>query len=219
MSRELAWLERAIRIQPARATCAPEPDGWATPVTVIPVTVTPVTATPVTATPVTVTGAQPDGWARTMPRGGAVRADGAGGGRGAGRTLRGGGSVWCAPGRRPGREPGPTRIRTGAGGGPGRRRCRLVAVLVARVTASYTVTLRRRRWRTGAGGHQGVPRPESCAGGGAARAGVCALLDWHELPGRAAPRSCWSGERGVGRSRLGRVEGDGDYGEPGQAGR
>jgi hypothetical protein len=47
----------------------------------------------------------------------------------------------------------------------------------------------RRRRRTVAGGHQGSQRPESWTGGGAnraqtRRAGVYALLDWHNLPGR-----------------------------------
>jgi hypothetical protein len=49
---------------------------------------------------------------------------------------------------------------------------------------------RRRRLRTGAGGHRGSPQSESWTGGGAARArtrraGVCALLDWDNLPGSA----------------------------------
>jgi hypothetical protein len=48
---------------------------------------------------------------------------------------------------------------------------------------------------------------------------VRALLDWHHLPGPVAPHSYWSGERDVGRSKLGWVEGGGDYGEPDQAGR
>ena len=47
----------------------------------------------------------------------------------------------------------------------------------------------RRRRRSGAGGHQESPQPESWTGGGAdraqtRRAGVYALLDWHNLPGR-----------------------------------
>jgi hypothetical protein len=45
----------------------------------------------------------------------------------------------------------------------------------------------------------------------------------HKLPHscRAASiaGSAWSGERDVGRTRLGRVEGGGDEGEPGRAGR
>ncbi len=65
---------------------------------------------------------------------------------------------------------------------------------------------RRRRWRTGAGGHRGSPHPESWTGGGAARArtrraGVYALLDWDNLPGRATRLLR---ERDVGRSWLDR---------------
>ncbi len=47
---------------------------------------------------------------------------------------------------------------------------------------------RRRRRSTGAGVYRGSPQPESWAGRGRARTwrgGVCALLDWDNLPGRA----------------------------------
>jgi hypothetical protein len=64
----------------------------------------------------------------------------------------------------------------GTGGGPG-------------TCGATSYTRRWRRWRTGAGGHQGSPRQESWTGCGAdrartRRAGVYALLDWHNLPGR-----------------------------------
>jgi hypothetical protein len=82
---------------------------------------------------------------------------------------------------------------------------------------------RRHRWRTRAGGHRGSQQQDSWTCGGAARtwtrrAGVYALLDWDNLPGRATRCFDWSEERDVGRSRLDRVEGGGENGKPGRTG-
>ena len=84
---------------------------------------------------------------------------------------------------------------------------------------------RRRRWRTGAGGHQGSPQPESWTGGGAdrartRRAGVYALLDWPNLPGRVTRllrlewgEGRWTATVGPGR-RQWRLRGAGSDGPP-----
>jgi hypothetical protein len=104
----------------------------------------------------------------------------------------------------------------GTGGGPG-------------------TTRRRRRWRTGASrsGTGGGPGPADIEGARSRSHGPAAERTepglgepesthcWTGTTCRAASLSCsdWSGERGVGRSRLGRVEGSGGYGEPGRAGR
>ena len=104
----------------------------------------------------------------------------------------------------------------GTGGGPG-------------------TTRRRRRWRTGTphSGAGGGPGPADIKGarsrshGPAAERTELGLGEpesthcWAGTTCRAASITCsdWSGERDVGRSRLGRVEGSGDYGEPGRTGR
>ncbi len=83
------------------------------------------------------------------------------------------------------------------GGGPSRRRIGATVPEDPGKATRYTYRLgagddaRRRRCRTGAGGHQGSPRPQSWTGGGAARfrtrrTGFCERLPvgWHNLPCR-----------------------------------
>ncbi len=84
-----------------------------------------------------------------------------------------------------------TRLETSCGGiGGGQEPAELQATQW-RLRWRTGDVAQRRRWRTGAGGHRGPgsPQPESWTGGGKARArtrraGVCALLDWENLPGR-----------------------------------
>ncbi len=114
-----------------------------------------------------------------------------------------------------------TRLETSCGGiGGGPEPAELQATQW-RLRSRTGDVVRRRRWRTGAGGHQGSRQQESWTESERPELGLGELESAHCWTGttcRAVPLACsdWSEESDVGLSLLDRVEGCGDNGNPGR---